>query len=762
MRNNQFVVRHEKMLVYPGLGTSPTEQMEAIIFLFGIIFFYLKNIWLVFFLISVFFLTRRWIFPVIFFLGLLWAKIHNIVVAPYGIPEDVLVRPLHLSGTVSSIPNRLPHKTQFQFQTDAIDQHPAKATVLVTCYQYCPSIDVGQHWTLMVKMAQPRDYANPGGFHYVDWLSAKHISWLATMTRGPHFLHSRVSHAHPILYFREQLSSRLAQLRLKTNAIGITEALSLGFTAHLTQNLWDLFRRTGTTHLMVISGAHIGLVAGLVFSVTRWLWCRVEWLCLRIPAQQAAAVMSMMSAVAYAVLAGFAVPAQRSLIACCVMLSRYFLSWRFCSWQSWRYALFFVLVFEPHAIYLPGFYLSFMAVAVLILVNQRFVMLGLKKTLMIQGCCVFGLMPMTLFWFSYGAMNSILANFLAIPWVGFVIVPLSLLTTLLGSFHLCTALVWMLNQSIHVLLAYLNIIDRLSWMNLTYAYPSVLTPLGLLLFMALLLFFPIKQYRFLKVCLFLISIYPLQPKLKNKTVQVDVLDVGQGLAVVVRTASHTLLYDTGMKFYRGSDMGKMVILPYLKSLGIRHLDKVVISHPDMDHRGGLQSVQQAMSIDELIVDDVRKYQHASPCHMYPDWQWDQVRFHFFPIKIKHHSKNNTSCVLHLTTPQGQILLPGDIERQAEKFLVSQYGQQLRSMLIVVPHHGSKTSSNAFFLDMVQPKYAVLSYGFHNRYHFPHSVVIDRYHQYGTRLFHTVDCGMTRIVLDDKGISTPKCYRTTSV
>lgn len=733
--------------------------MEIILFLNGILFFYSKNSLSLIFLFSVCFIKRRVVFFIAFLLGVSWAALHIVFFDPHGMPKEAVMRHALLSGTITSVPDRSPNKTQFQFHVDTLNHQPARANILVSCYQKCPIVQLGQRWVLTAKIHKPRRYGNPGSFDYVRWLTAQHISWLANMELGqPHYQIKTVPNHGYILSLRENLSRRLEQLHFKANSMGIVQALALGLTKNLNQSLWDLFRRTGTTHLMVISGAHIGLVAGFGFFLTKWLWCRLERLCLHIPAQQAAAVVGMIFALGYAILAGFAVPAQRSLIACCVMLSRYFLNWRFSTWQAWRYALFLVLIIEPHAVYLSGFYLSFMAVAILVAINQRIAVNGWRKMIAIQLACLLGLMPLTLFWFSYGAVNGLLANLLAIPWVGFVIVPLSLITTLFGEWQMMSWLNWVLDQAIVVLLYYLNTIDRFAWVNLTYTYASIISPLSMLLAMILMLFLPLRQYRLIIGIFTLVGIYPKHEAIKKGEARVDVLDVGQGLAVLVRTANHTMIYDTGMQFYRGSDMGQMVILPYLKTLGIYHLNKVVISHPDQDHRGGLKSLQAAMSVDELIVDNPKRYRHAVSCHRYPDWSWDDVKFHFFQIKTDLHSKNNTSCVLQLSTAEGQVLLTGDIEKKAEQYLVINYDQQLQSSLIVVPHHGSKTSSSDLFLSMVKPKYAFISYGFDNRYRFPHEQVLARYQARSVELFNTVDCGMISVTLSNKGLLSPGCYR----
>lgn len=733
--------------------------MEILLFLNGIIFFYSKNLLPWVFLFAVCFLKPRPLFIWAFLCGIGWAACHHFFVRPQGMPQVSVMRHAVLSGTVESLPTQTGDKTQFQFLAMNLNHQPVRAHILISCYQNCPTIiQQGQHWTLTAKISKPRDYANPGGFGFVRWLAVKHIYWIGTMQFGQL---SEVPQDKPklILNIRNKLANQLEKLGFQENSLGIVQALALGLTDHLDKSLWDLFRRTGTTHLMVISGAHIGLMAGFGFAMTKWLWCRAEYFCLHIPAQKAAAIVGMLFAIIYALLAGFAVPAQRSCVACCMMLSRYFLSHRFSTWQAWRYAIFVVLLIEPHAIYLSGFYLSFFAVAILVVMNQWVRWKGFRNMIAMQLSCLVGLMPLTLYWFSYGAVNGLMANILAIPWVGFVLVPLSLLTTMLGQWPIATWLSWGLHQAVTGLLYYLKAIDTLAWMNLSVSYPNIIVPLAMLMAICVCLFLPLKQFSMATSLLLLLGIYPKHESIKYGEAKLDVLDVGQGLAIVIRTAKHQMLYDTGMKFYKSSDMGKMVVVPYLQTLGITTLDKVVISHPDLDHRGGLPSIAETFPIHELIVDDPQKYQHALPCHRYPDWTWEGVNFHFFQIKTDLHSKNNTSCVLQVKTQQGSILLTGDIEKKAEFYLVTNYGQELKSDLMVVPHHGSKTSSTPLFLALVNPNQAVFSYGFDNRYHFPHATVMTRYQAQHIALFNTVDCGMVSILLRQTGIQKPVCYRS---
>ena len=375
-----------------------------------------------------------------------------------------------------------------------------------------------------------------------------------------------------------------------------------------------------------------------------------------------------------------------------------------------------------------------------------------------QLACLVGLMPLTLFWFSYGAINGFVANLLAIPWVSFIIVPLGLFTALTGHWLVLPWVVMILKHAIDYLFYYLDWVDSFSFVNLSFPVTQFLSPLALMIAIGVLVLLPLPRLIPALLMIAIAGLFPAYEKINPGEARIDVMDVGQGLAVVVRTAHHLLVYDTGVKFYQGSDMGKIAIIPYLKTLGVKQLDKVIISHPDLDHRGGLASLEDAYPINELIIDDPAFYKRGSSCHHYPDWTWDGISFHFFAIKTPLKSKNNSSCVLQISTPAGQIMLSGDIEKPAEHYLVDTYGSSLASSILVIPHHGSKTSSSPSFIKNVAPHYAIVSYGFDNRYHFPHQQAMQTYQKNNIPVYNTVDCGMVSVSLKSESFSEkPTCY-----
>ena len=720
--------------------------MEILCFFAGVAFYCLKSAYPVGLLFVFLFFRPRVVLIACFLAGIAWCAAHQWWVSTEGFPANAVINQANLHGVIVSIPALRAEKIQFQFLADELNGQAVHGLLLLSCYDHCPVLRAGETWRLVAKLKKPQNLGNPGGFDYVASLDARHIQWTGYTRRGT-FLRMQATQASTgLIRLRQHLAEMLNRLDPDPKTIGILQALTLGVSHQIDADTWGLFRRTGTTHLMVISGAHIGLVAGLTYAFIKWLWCRSNRLLCWIPAPRVASLAGLLMAMVYALLAGFGVPAQRALIVCFFMLIRHFFNHRFSVWQAWRYALLAVLVYEPHAVVLPGFYLSFIAVAILIGMNQRSALMGFKKTLCLQLACLLGLMPLTLFCFSYGSMNGFFANLLAIPWVSFVIIPLGLLVTALGTWVPMTWVMLVVTAALKYLLIYLYWIDSLSQVNLTVGFTSFFSPLAMMLAMIILVFIPRVIFFPAVFILALAGGVPGYGRIKEGDVRIDFLDVGQGLAVVVQTAKHILVYDTGVQFYHGGDMGQLVLIPYLRLLGVRWLDQVIISHPDLDHRGGLASLAEKYPIRELLVDNPAVYKNAVSCHDYPAWDWDGVSFRFFPISEGFNGKNNRSCVLQIANRTGKVLLTGDIERAAEKYLVKTYAKQLRSTVMLIPHHGSKTSSTPLFIEAVSPKQAIVSYGFDNRYHFPHQQAMQVYQERQIPVYSTETCGLVRVLL----------------
>lgn len=721
--------------------------MEAFAFLCGILAAYGYQYYAVIFSL-LFCLLFSWrVYIIIFLAGWIYAVLHLAWFSASGMPEIPVLRHAYIHGKIISLVEHKGEALQFLVRIMHYEGHKVRATALLRCYKNCPELQSGQHIEVYVKLKKPRNFHNPGAFNYEEYMRARHIDWVG-YTRGKILIiRSLTSAKTKIDNLRTLLSSHLDYSGLSDKAKAIATALSLGIGHKISLEDWLLFRRTGTTHLMVISGAHISLVAGLIFSFGLFFWKRLPNASLWIPAQRCAAIFAIFAAIFYALLAGGAIPAQRAVIGCALFFSRYLIAKPISRWQGWRYAMMLVLIIEPHAALLRGFYLSFLSVAVLMLAYQRYQGSRFKKVLISQLICLAGLIPVSLYCFGYGAINSFFANLIAIPFVGFVLIPLSLLIIITnGLFEPVSSA--LLNVSTELLYYYLHIVDCLSFINITKAALTFSFPVICLSALFIGAFLPKRHLIFPLSLTFLSILNPRIISVPEREATMDVLDVGQGLAVLIRTQHHSLLYDTGGKYYKGPDMGTLAILPYLQASGIQVLDKMIISHPDLDHRGGMESIEKNINVRELIVDSPEFYQRGSNCHSYSTWQWDGVNFEFLSMDVPLQPRNNHSCVLRVYNKSGQWLLAGDIEKESEEWLLKHYPHKLPSSVLLVPHHGSKTSSSLKFLKAVRPQVAIISAGFDNRFRFPHQQTLKHYTQIGSIIKITSENGLIHEILKE--------------
>lgn len=707
--------------------------MEILCFVAGTLYFYKHSLYAFLFMIACILFRQKITIILAFIFAVFWSWLHDSSMY-YELYSDKLDgKSLVIHGQVTSIPKVKSNKTQFILTSKNY------SPILVNCYNNCANVKINQHIKSRIKLRKPHNYSNPGGFDYVEFLKARHISWLGSCNEVKILTENKDESN-----VRSLLKNKLETMALNQRTTALIQALTIGITNNLNETDWLLFRRTGTIHLLVISGAHIGFVAGFVFFVVNFLWSRFAKLSLLIPSVKIASFLAMFAALGYALLAGFSVSVQRALIACFLVYLRSFLHLKFSGWQAWRLGLLVCLIYEPHYILLPGFFLSFIAVAILFIANRYFLTANkFIKSLLLQIACLIGLLPFTLYWFGYASINGFFANLVAIPLVGFLIVPVSLI--FLASSFWITSL-WFnifVTKLVDFLYIYLKFIDKNFDFNLDTNF-SIYVTLSFVLIILISLIFPIKAFRFGAYGLLCALILPKSTKLPINEAQIDVLDVGQGLASLIRTKHHVLLYDTGGKFYHGKDLGELVIAPYLKTLKINKINMLVISHPDLDHRGGLATILKKFSIDKLVVNNPKYYKTGQNCHKFPEWNWDGVSFKFLSLQNKFIKTNDDSCVLYIKGRKTNILMTGDIERNAEKYLMDKY--TINAEYLVVPHHGSRTSSSIEFIKHVNPKYAIFSYGHNNRYHFPAPEVMTRYENLQIQTFNTAEQGMITIKL----------------
>ena len=462
--------------------------------------------------------------------------------------------------------------------------------------------------------------------------------------------------------------------------------------------------------------------------------------------QRIAALAAMVTAVFYAGLAGFSIPTQRSVLMLTVVMLAISFQRNTRPFNTLAIALLLVMIFDPLAALSVGFWLSFLAVSLIIYtVSSRLGSFGyMLEVIKINWATSVGLAPLLLFFFQQVSLISPLANFIAVPVISVLVVPVALIAVLL-MFIVPVVAHWlfiMVDAVLQGLWWLLSMLAELPLASINHAQPSTWTLLFALPGILLMLAPAGMPARWLSVVMFLPLIFT-EPKLPALgAIKMTVLDVGQGLSVVVQTAHHSLVYDTGAKFSAESDMGQSAILPFLRQQGTEHLDTLIVSHGDNDHIGGAKSLLRGMPTQQVLTSATEQLSAYAPqsCVAGQAWIWDEVNFTMLSPLQSFVSDNDNSCVLRIQSKQGSVLLVSDIEIAAESWLVETYGHDLKSDILMAPHHGSKTSSSLSFLQAVQPRYVLISAGYKNQFGHPYPISLQRYQQMGAHWWNTADKG----------------------
>ena len=508
------------------------------------------------------------------------------------------------------------------------------------------------------------------------------------------------------------------------------------------------FLLTGINHLMSISGLHITMLSGMAFALVMALWRRSARLTLKLPARKAAVLAGVIVALSYALVAGFSVPTQRTVYMLLVFAVALWSNKLIDIGRVLAFALFVVALLDPWAVLAPGFYLSFGAVGIIAYalggrLGQSNWLIAAIRT---QWVVTLGLVPLLLLMFQQISLISPIANAFAIPVVSLLVVPLSLLGAI---FPIDSALFFAhcLMQYLMLALQWLAALPVSTWQqHEPPIWTFVLAMFGLL-WMLLPKGFPLK---FLGAIFFLPMFFVMPQAPDVGAMQVTVLDVGQGLAVFVRTHHHTLLYDTGPQYNTQTDAGGRILVPYLRAEGVKRLDGLIVSHNDNDHSGGMRSVLSQVQVNWLasslpkLPAEFENIKHLS-CFAGQHWQWDGVGFEMLSPDIASYAEdnvkdNNRSCVLRIASAHGSILLAGDMERPVEMALAENSAAALRSDVLIAPHHGSRTSSSETLLDAVSPQMAIFTVGYRNRFGHPKADIVERYWRRGIKTYRSDEDG----------------------
>lgn len=695
----------------------------------------------------------RWYFFAALVFGLIWAGGYAAWRLRDTLPAATERQQALVEGRVLTIPERMDRGVRFDFGIGEVLE-PAGLKlphrVRLSWYDSTAAPKAGERWRLRVSLRRPRGMMNPGGFDYEQWLFAQGIRAVGyvrgTVDNRP--IEDGGTSIFSARGWRQAVYGRLAATLAGSPSAGLIEALTMGTDDDITPAQWEVLRRTGTAHLIAISGSHIGLIAAFAFFLSRWTCTRLG--VLRWSPPRIAAVAAFIVALLYSALADFAIPTQRAMIMIGVAMGAVVLQRNLSLPHVLAMAVLAVVLYDPLAVLAPGFWLSFGAVALIAFaVSGRVERPGGWRALVkINWVTALGLGPFLLLFFGQVSLVSPLANLLAVPVLGTLLIPVCLSGALLlpvvpaagaGLLHLAEfILAWT-----WPVLEWLSAQPLAQW---THAEPPFWS-ISLALLGAVLILAPRGvPARWLGLVL-LVPAAAFEPERPaSGEFRLTLLDVGQGLASVVETRQRVLVFDTGARLGPRFDMGNAVIEPYLRQRGISRIDTLVVSHGDLDHIGGAQSLLTRFPVAQTYTSVPEQLAGipAAACTAGQAWTWDGVEFGMLGPVEKGGKENDNSCVLRIQGRSRSALLTADIEQAAETLLVKHYGGKLRSDVLVVPHHGSKTSSTAEFLRAVDPSHALIPAGYLNRFGFPHRTVLQRYSELGVQVLDTGAAGAIAI------------------
>lgn len=692
----------------------------------------------------------------------------------HSLPAALEGQDLEVVGVVASLPQRNPAGTRFVFEVETAERQGRPVSIPrrlslgwwndgeTSAPREGPeALRAGERWRFTVRLRQPHGQVNPHGFDAELWLFEQGLRASGYVrARGAAATRLHAAAGYPVQRVRQAIRDRIEATVPDPAAAGMLAALAIGDQGAIDRAEWDVFRVTGVAHLMSISGLHVTLFAWLASALVGWAWCRAGPLPLWLPAPLAARWGGLALATAYAVLAGWGVPAQRTVSMLAVVVVLRSAGRRWPGPPVLLAAAVAVTLVDPWALLQPGFWLSFVAVALLMVSDPQpaepaveagtGAALGgrawtaLRQGLRTQAVATVGLAPLTLLFFQQVSLVGFVANLVAIPLVTLVVMPLSLLGVLLSP-------LWSLDALLAAaLLRALAWLAALPWAQWTVpAAPAWAALLGLAGGLVLVLPLP-WRLRLLGLPLLLPLLAPVVERPPPGRFEMLALDVGQGTAVLVRTHAHLLVYDTGPQYGVDADAGERVLLPLLRARGERRVDRLVLSHRDSDHVGGAASLLQRVPVRVLtssLADDHPLRAFPVPqerCRAGQRWQWDGVDFEMLhpaaDADLAARKANALSCVLSVRGTQGSVLLAGDIERAQELALVGRLGPRLRADVLLVPHHGSRTSSSGSFIVAVSPRLALVQAGYRSRFGHPAPDVVARYATHGATLVRSDRCG----------------------
>ena len=695
---------------------------------------------------------RRWRWLAIFVVGAAWTAWRADLAMSQRLARDLEATDVVVTGSVHGLPRAQDDGAHFEFFVDQAAHDganvPLHGLVRLSGYDHAPDMLPCARWQLHVHLKRPRGMINPGGFDFERYALERGIVATGYVRDAPDNA-ALGQEAVCVDRLRQRILDGISATLGDTPGAHLLRALAFGDERAMDEHEWTVARATGIPHLIAISGLHIALFASFGVGLMRLLWKCVPRLTLRWPGPLLESVASLAFALAYAVIAGFGLPTRRALVMIAALLVASLARRARAPTQGLTLAVIALLAWDPLCVLSAGFWLSFVGVAWLMFClggTQR--RRWWRELVTAQGVASLGLLPLGIWFFGQSSLVGPLANLLAVPCICFFILPLAVVSALLvpvlpalGTPLLCVA-GWAMD------LLWRGLEAMAAWPGALWYFPE---PDALALVLAMLGAFWLLlprglPARALGVFLFLPLLWPARPQPGPGEFDAYLLDVGQGLAVIVRTRDHTLIYDTGARYPSGFDLGDAAVVPALHALGIGHVDRLIVSHGDNDHAGGAAAVASAFPAAVVESGEPERLQiPAGQCVTGEAWDWDGVSFRIVhPVLPLSEHANDRCCVVDVRSGDSELLLTGDISSAVEGQVADAVAPRTSQIVLQVPHHGSKTSSSEAFLRALQPSLGLVSAGYLNRFHHPNPDVVARYAAHGVDLLSTPRDGYVQV------------------
>ncbi|MFT3806216.1 DNA internalization-related competence protein ComEC/Rec2 [Arenimonas sp.] len=696
-----------------------------------------------------------------FLFGVAWASVWGQHAMQSRWQGDASRDTWRLSGHVVGLPVLDANGVRFDFRMDAGEPASLVGEKLrLGWYGRQEGLEPGSRWEFDARLKRPRGVLNAGGYDAERQAIVQRIAATGYVRADGRAL--SLADGAGIDRWRDAIAQQMASA-LPDGRDRFVRALAIGDTRGLGDEDWEILRSTGLTHQIAISGFHVGMVAGFgslcVLGLYRVLpgWGR------RVPRPQAAAIGAFAFALAYSALAGFALPTVRTLLMIAAVAALRMLRRPQRAQDAIALALIVVMLFDPLSVLTPGFWLSFIGVAWLLWCLPQPRESGLLRSfLQAQSVAVLGLLPLTIWFFGQASLSGPIANLVGIPVISLLVVPLCLLGLLLSLVWKAAAVAcWQLAAFCmeglwHGLELLASSPATLLWLPEPSLAAFALACIG-----AFWLLMPrAVAGKWLAILLFLPLVWPATFRPALREAEIVVLDVGQGSSVLIRTQNYALLLDAGPASERGLDYGEAAVVPALRALAVARLDRLMLSHGDNDHAGGAGAVLAAFPEAGAYAPEGWAPVGSQLCRRGDRWRWDGVDFQVLhPPPLFPYLRNDSSCVLRVEASGRVALLPGDIGKYVEARLQRENAAGLRADWLLVPHHGSETSSTGEFISAVAPAWAVVSAGADNRFGLPRETVLQRYRHRNARILNTADAGMLRFALRADGVHLLEARRT---